>query len=86
MTKLLEKYQKEIRPKLMEEFGINNSMATPRLIKIIINIGIGDLLKNKEGKEAILRDFSAILGQKLAERKARISVSAFSVRDRKSVV
>lgn len=81
MSRLLEKYNKEIKQKFAEEFGIKNQMEIPLLSKIIINVGIGDIIKNKEAKEALSRDLSAIAGQRFSERKAKISVSAFSIRE-----
>ncbi|MBL7036402.1 50S ribosomal protein L5 [Candidatus Microgenomates bacterium] len=77
---LKEKYEKEITPKIMSEFGIKNVMATPKLTKITINMGIGDALKNKAVKKALLEDMAAITGQKASERKAKISVASFSIR------
>lgn len=80
MNRLKENYEKEIKKKLMSEFNIKNVMAIPKLIKITINVGIGDSLKNKELKENLIRDFSAIAGQKIAERQAKISVATFGIR------
>jgi len=79
--RLKTKYLKEIKPIFMEEFGIKNVMAIPRLTKININVGIGDALKNKEVKSAFERDFALIAGQKLSERKAKISVATFAIRE-----
>lgn len=81
MSRLVTKYQNEIRKTLMDEYGIKNSMAVPALKKIVINVGIGGLIKNKEGKEALIKDMSDITGQRFSERKAKLSVSAFSVRE-----
>lgn len=81
MTSLKQKYIKEIMPILKEEFAIDNVMAIPALKRININVGIGDVIKNKEVKEKLISDFSLITGQKLSERKAKISVSAFAVRE-----
>lgn len=81
MNRLKEKYNKEIKDKLIKEFGIKNTMAVPSLKKITINVGIGSLLKNKEAKLALERDFAIIAGQKLSERKAKISVATFSIRE-----
>jgi len=81
MTSLKQKYIKEIMPILKEEFAIDNVMAIPALKRININVGIGDVIKNKEVKEKLISDFSLITGQKLSERKAKISVSAFTVRE-----
>lgn len=79
--RLLEKYNKEVKEVLANEFDIKNVMAIPALKKININVGIGDIVKNKEAKESLLRDLSSITGQKFSERVAKISVSAFSVRE-----
>ena len=81
MNRLKEKYNKEIMKTLTSEFKIKNVMAIPRLTKIAINIGIGDTIKNKELKESLMRDFTAIAGQKLAERQAKLSVATFGVRE-----
>lgn len=81
MNRLKQKYQEEIKKILIDEFKIENVMAVPALKKININVGIGDLLKNKEGKEVLVKDMAAIAGQKLSERKAKISVATFSVRE-----
>ena len=81
MNRLKQKYQTEIKDILKEEFKIKNVMAIPALKKININVGIGSVLKNKEQKEALSKDFALIAGQKLSERKAKISVATFSVRE-----
>lgn len=81
MNRLKQKYQEEIKAKLIEEFGVKNVMAAPKLIKININVGIGDALKNKEVKAALEKDFMLIAGQKLSERKAKLSVATFAIRE-----
>lgn len=81
MNRLKDLYIKEIREKLSQEFGIKNTMAIPGLSKIVINCGIGDLVKNKEGKEKLIVDISTICGQKPSERIAKKSIATFSVRE-----
>lgn len=81
MNRLKTKYLKEIKPILMKELGVKNVMAIPQLIKININVGVGDALKNKETKSALERDFALVAGQKLSERKAKISVATFAIRE-----
>lgn len=81
MNSLREKYNKEIKEILKSEFDIKNVMAIPALKKIVINVGIGDSIKNKELKASLERDFALIAGQKLSERKAKLSVATFSVRE-----
>ena len=81
MSRLKQKYQEEIKNILKEEFKIENVMAIPALKKITINVGVGALSKNKEGKEVLAKDMALIAGQKLSERKAKISVATFAVRE-----
>ena len=81
MSRLKDLYNNEIKAKLVKEFGIKNAMAIPALKKININVGIGDMLKNKEAKAAIEKDFALIAGQKLSERKAKLSVATFAIRE-----
>ncbi len=81
MNRLKELYEKEIKKQLMDEFKIKNPMAIPALKKININVGIGNALKNKELKESLVKDFSLIAGQKLSERKAKLSVATFAIRE-----
>lgn len=81
MNRLKDLYNKEIKQKLISEFDINNVMAVPMLKKITINVGIGAILKNKEVKAQLEKDLALIAGQKLSERKAKISVATFSIRE-----
>lgn len=74
-----EKYRNSIKV-LMDEFGIDNKMAVPKIVKVVVNSGIGAVSKNKELVDAIVKDMSLITGQKPSIRKARVSVSAFDLR------
>lgn len=78
--RLLKKYEKEVLPKLGEEFGITNKMAVPRVQKVVVNMGIGDSLKNKELLVKAKGDMAAITGQVPSYRPAKISAASFSVR------
>lgn len=80
MNRFQEKYIKEVVPKLKEELGIKNVMAVPKITKVVINMGIGTAAKNKEQKEALIRDLAAITGQVPNIRKARVSIASFSLR------
>lgn len=80
INRLKEKYIKEIAPKLAKEHSIANMMAVPKLVKVVVNTGTGDLTKNKEGYESVIRDLGLITGQKPAVRQAKISVASFNVR------
>ncbi len=81
MNRLKDLYNKEIKETLIKEFGVKNTMSVPMLKKITINVGIGDVLKNKEAKVALDKDFALIAGQKLSERKAKLSVATFAIRE-----
>ncbi len=79
MVRLKEKYQKEIMPKLREEFGIKNNMAVPKITKIVINVGTGDAKDNPEIIEKVSENLSALSGQKAVATKAKVAVSGFKL-------
>lgn len=66
---------------MAKEFDIANSMAVPVLSKVVVNMGTGDRLRNKETKERLLTDLAAITGQKPKIQLARVSISGFAVRE-----
>ena len=80
MNRLKEKYEKEVVPSLSKEFGIKNKMAIPGVKKIVVNMGTGDALKDKEVMEKHINDLKAITGQMPSKRNARISVASFGIR------
>jgi large subunit ribosomal protein L5 len=80
MSRLLEKYKKEIIPKLMEELGYNNPMQVPRLEKIVLNIGVGEAIKNPKALESAQKDLMAISGQRPVITRAKKSISSFKLR------
>ena len=71
MISLKEKYNKELRPALMEELGIKNIMAVPKLTKVVINMGVGEAANDKKHLESALGNLTAIAGQKPIVTKAR---------------
>ena len=81
MNRLIEKYRKEVKPALQAEFKIKNTMAVPRIEKVIINTGIGRLLKDSKAIEKVERDLSVLSGQKPVYRKAKKSISGFKIRE-----
>ncbi len=80
-SNLVKKYEKEITPVFVKEFGIKNKMAIPKITKVVVNMGIGDTSKNKEVREKIVNDLTAICGQTPSIRAARVSVASFSIRE-----
>src|SRR3989344_1538540 len=80
MSRLKEKYNKEILPKLKEEFDIKNLSAIPEVAKVVINMCAGEISKEKELKEALSKDLAQITGQIPKITLAKISVAAFGIR------
>ena len=64
MTRLQEKYVKEVRPALMEKFGYKNIMEAPRLVKVVVNMGVGEATQNPKALDGAVNDMTAITGQK----------------------
>jgi len=73
-------YQKEAKEKLMKELLIKNPLAVPKIEKIVINVGVGEAVSNKNSLEKVQEQISLISGQKPIITKARKSVSAFKIR------
>lgn len=80
MTRLQEKYKNEILPQLLQRAGTTNPMAVPRLVKVVISMGVGAALQDKKRLELSAKDLGTIAGQKPAICRARKSVSNFKVR------
>ncbi len=80
MARLLEKYQKEIVPELKKTLGRDNPLALPRIEKIVVSMGVGKAVENKNRIDAAAKDLQAITGQKPAVCPARKSVATFKLR------
>ena len=80
-TRLQDVYEKEVRPALVGEFGYKNSMAVPRLEKIVINMGVGEASQDKKKIEPALDEMSRIAGQKALATYSRTSIAAFKLRE-----
>jgi large subunit ribosomal protein L5 len=80
VSRLLEKYRKEVIPALQKEFNIKNIMAVPKIEKVVVNVGIGKVHKDEKIIEKIVKDLAKLTGQKPVFRKARKSISSFKVR------
>ena len=80
MSRLLERYRKEIAPALQKEFGYSNPMAIPRLRKVVVNIGVGEATQNIKVLDAASQELAVISGQKPLVHRARKSIAAFKLR------
>lgn len=81
METLREQYQKEVIPALMKKFNYKSVMQVPKLEKIVINIGLGDVKDNPKSLENAINDLAIITGQKAVVTKARKSIAAFKLRE-----
>ena len=82
MTTRLEKiYKEEVVPALMQKFGYTNPMEVPKLVKITLNMGVGEAAANKKVLENAVADMAKISGQKPVTTKSRVSVASFKIRD-----
>ncbi|MEK7281637.1 MAG: 50S ribosomal protein L5 [Chloroflexota bacterium] len=80
MSRLRERYASEIHPQLMRELGYKNPMEVPRLEKVVLNIGLGEAIRNSQAMEAAQKDLGLISGQRPVVTKARKSIAAFKLR------
>lgn len=85
MARLLERYQKEIVPQLKNKLGRDNLMSLPRLQKIVVNMGVGKALQDKNRMEQAADQLSHIAGQKSQIRKAKVAVSGFRLRENNEI-
>ncbi|HEX5420076.1 MAG TPA: 50S ribosomal protein L5 [Gammaproteobacteria bacterium] len=81
MSRLQEYYKQEVVPQLMERLGVKNPMAVPRLVKITVNMGVGEALADRKILDNAMNDLARLSGQKAVPCKARISVASFKVRE-----
>ncbi len=79
-TPLKEKYTKEVAKELANELGIKNPHAVPKIVKVTVNMGTGEKLRNKEIKDKLVSEFALITGQKPKIVGARISIAGFGLR------
>jgi large subunit ribosomal protein L5 len=80
MSRLKERYVKEIVPALVKRFGYENIMQVPKLEKVVLNMGLGDAKDNAKMLETAVGELSIIAGQKAVVTKAKKSVANFKVR------
>ena len=81
MSRLKDKYQKEVAPALKKEFGYANTMAIPKLRKVVVHMGLGEATSNAKIVDTAADELSKITGQKATVRRAKKSIAAFKVRE-----
>jgi large subunit ribosomal protein L5 len=80
VPRLKQRYRDEIAAGLREEFGIRNVMQTPNLVKIVVNMGVGEAARDSKLIDGAVRDLATITGQKPVVTKARKSIAQFKLR------
>jgi large subunit ribosomal protein L5 len=80
MTRLKEKYQKDVVPALQKEFGYKNVMAVPKVEKVVVNMGLGEATANAKLIDTGADELARITGQKPVTRRAKKSIAQFKVR------
>ena len=80
MTRLKEQYDSQIKAAMMKKFGYKNEMQIPKLVKIVVNMGVGDAKENHKLLDSAIGDMEKITGQKAVVCKAKKSVANFKLR------
>ncbi len=80
MSRLQEMYKKEAVPALLKQFGYKNIMAAPKLVKINVNMGLGEAISNAKILDVAAEELAAITGQRPIVTKAKKSIAAFKLR------
>jgi len=81
VPRLKARYASEIRPALQEQFGYTNPMRIPGLVKIVVNMGVGDAARDSKVIDGAIADLTAITGQKPAVTRSRKSIAQFKLRE-----
>jgi len=81
LPRLKQKYRTEIVPALTEQFGFGNVMQVPGVVKVVVNMGVGEAARDSKLIEGAVRDLTAITGQKPVVTKARKSIAQFKLRE-----
>ena len=79
--RLKQRYLQEIKPALTEQFSYGNPMQVPGVVKVVVNMGVGEAAKDSKLIDGALRDLTAITGQKPQIRKATKSIAQFKLRE-----
>ena len=84
-NRLKERYEKEIKPSLIEKFNYSSSMQAPHIDKIVLNMGVGDATPNSKNLDEAVNEMTLIAGQKPVITKAKKSIAGFRLREGMSI-
>ena len=85
MSRLKDQYKNEIMDAMQKKFGYKNVMESPKLDKIVINMGVGEAKENAKALESAVRDLEIISGQKAVLTKAKNSIANFKIREGQNI-
>jgi len=85
MPRLKERYRDQVVPAMIEEFGYDNVMQVPRLVKIVVNVGLGEAMQNAKALDSATEDMRAITGQQPVITRARKSIAGFKLREGRQI-
>ena len=85
MNRLQEKYNETVKPSLMKEYNYSSVMECPKLVKVVINMGVGDAIANAKALEEAYEEMTLIAGQKPVITKAKKSIANFKLREGMSI-
>lgn len=81
MNRLLERYNETVKPNLIQKFNYTSTMQAPKIVKIVLNMGIGDAIANPKALEEAVEELTQIAGQKPVITKAKKSIANFKLRE-----
>lgn len=84
-ARLRDKYTNEVVPTLGKEFGYRNPMSVPRIVKVVVNMGLGEAIANAKILDIAVNDLATVTGQKPVVTKAKKSIAAFKLREGMSI-
>ena len=85
MNRLQEKYNETVKPSLMKEYNYSSVMECPKLVKVVINMGVGDAIANAKALDEAYEEMTLIAGQKPVITKAKKSIANFKLREGMSI-
>jgi len=85
MARLLDKFKKDIVPALSSKFGRTNVLSLPRVTKVVLNMGVGKAIQDKNRMEQAAEQLTLIAGQKCQITKSRVAVSGFRLRENQEI-
>ncbi len=81
MNRLEQKYVETVKPSLMKEFNYSSTMEAPKIVKVVINMGVGDAIDNPKNLDEAVEELTQIAGQKPVVTKAKKSIANFKLRE-----